>query len=644
MKIKSLISLAMVVCLLCSLTAAFSGVASAASYSATFEAEDASLWPNPNPAKPQVTKMNASTKIQLGSMEYQLTSGYSGTGAVAITNNPPESADLISFAIDVPSTGLYNVTFTSADVYKGETRKNALFVNGEYWNYFYSGQDTFKNDTISGVYLKSGYNILSIRRHSTCDGNIYFDKIKVELASDSVDFYNVQPVLSNPNSSATTKRLFSYLCDNYGKTTITGQFSNSATAVETKALQSATGKTPAILGFDLLNYTSCYAHYQPQNVQKLKVTQNIVDWVKNYNGIATVTWHWYAPYQYIKGSSWTSSFRNTSIYTKATSDHPMYLSTKRIMGGQDQEGYNLLLNDIDRIAAQIKILQQNDVPILFRPLHEAGGNETAASWFWWGQDKDSYIKLWKLIYDRFTDYYGLDNIIWVWNGQDPAWYPGDNYCDIIGWDVYPDSYDYTASSNRFWQSTNYVQNKSHLKMVTLSENGTMPSIDKMISNNTLWSYFCTWSGDYVCTSSGNYTEKYTAKTEANKLFNSTKTTTLDELPANLYSSYPIGATSYTLTKSASEKYQDPYNGGYIPSTDTDTHKDTNTDRPQPSGDRKYGDVNGDGYIDVTDIVLLRANIIGSRMIDADSLFYADVNADGTVDIIDVVMLRALIVG
>ena len=578
--LRKILSTVLVVSILATMTVGFSGTATAASFNQTYESENAVLGTNTNPDKPFVTKMTSTTSLQLGSMTYTIPAGYSGTGGVALTNGPAQTADLITFNVTVPSAGKYDITFTGVDIYGGEARKNALFVNGGYWDYFYSGADSWASDVIESVYLKAGDNKLTIRKSATCDGNTIVDKISVKTsATGSNDFYNVEPVLSNPKSNDTTKRLFSYLCDVYGEKTLTGQFSESADAMEAKAIYGATGQMPAIMGFDLMNYTSCYAHYLPSNVQKLKTTQNIIDWVKTDGGIATVTWHWYAPVQFIKDDKWTSSFRTTSLHTKATADHPIYFSLKNIMGGQDEAGYNALIKDIDMIAAQLKILQNNGVTVLWRPLHEAGGNETALSWFWWGQDKDSYLKLWKLVYDRLTDVHDLNNLIWVWNGQNPDWYPGDNYCDIIGWDVYPEPFDYTASSNRFWQSTDYPD--KHNKIVTLSENGTMPSLDQMIANNTMWSYFCTWSGEYVIKSSTTFAENYTSKAVVNALYNSDKTITLSELPSNLYTTYPIGKTTYTLTKSDSEKYKSPYGADPTPDTDTD-QGDSDTDVEIPS--------------------------------------------------------------
>ncbi len=104
-----------------------------------------------------------------------------------------------------------------------------------------------------------------------------------------------------------------------------------------------------------------------------------------------------------------------------------------------------LIRDIDAISEQLKILQDNNVTVLWRPLHEASGG-----WFWWGcRGKDAYQWLWNLMYERQTHYHKLNNLIWVWNGQDPDWYVGDDRCDIIGEDVYADARNYDAQAMRF---------------------------------------------------------------------------------------------------------------------------------------------------------------------------------------------------
>ena len=42
------------------------------------------------------------------------------------------------------------------------------------------------------------------------------------------------------------------------------------------------------------------------------------------------------------------------------------------------------------------------------------------------------------MYERMTNIHQLNNLIWVWTTEnnDPDWYPGDEYVDIIGRDIY----------------------------------------------------------------------------------------------------------------------------------------------------------------------------------------------------------------
>jgi mannan endo-1,4-beta-mannosidase len=82
----------------------------------------------------------------------------------------------------------------------------------------------------------------------------------------------------------------------------------------------------------------------------------------------------------------------------------------------------------------------NHIPVLFRPWHEHTG-----SWFWWGRDfctPDEYKALWRIVRTIF-DKKGVDNVLWVYSPDKVAdeadyreRYPGDEYVDILGADVY----------------------------------------------------------------------------------------------------------------------------------------------------------------------------------------------------------------
>lgn len=77
------------------------------------------------------------------------------------------------------------------------------------------------------------------------------------------------------------------------------------------------------------------------------------------------------------------------------------------------EGKSILLSDMDAVAKELQTLRDAKVPILWRPLHEASGG-----WFWWGDcSPDSYCELYRLMYEKFTKEYELDNLIFAFRGN-----------------------------------------------------------------------------------------------------------------------------------------------------------------------------------------------------------------------------------
>lgn len=78
-----------------------------------------------------------------------------------------------------------------------------------------------------------------------------------------------------------------------------------------------------------------------------------------------------------------------------------------------------------------------------------------------------------------------------------------------------------------------------------------------------------------------------------------------------------------------------------PSDDTDTESDTETDT-EPDVFLK-GDINNDGFVDIIDVAMARAHIVGNNTLDAEAIKRGDMNDDGIVDIVDVAMMRKYIV-
>ncbi len=138
--------------------------------------------------------------------------------------------------------------------------------------------------------------------------------------------------------------------------------------------------------------------------------------------------------------------------------------------------------DLKNMATYLKLLRDADIPVLWRPFHEASGG-----WFWWGKDAASFKALWVAMFDYFKAE-GLNNLIWVWTaqGNDEDWYPGEQYVDIIGRDIYGKTTaecvsDYASSA------ANYGHN-----MISLSECGTVGLISEQWAAGARWSWFMPW--------------------------------------------------------------------------------------------------------------------------------------------------------
>lgn len=320
-------------------------------------------------------------------------------------------------------------------------------------------------------------------------------------ATTPANSFNINATLVTANPTFEANALYQFLRNNYGKKLISGVMTLNSFD-ETDWLLKNTGKQPAIVGLDFMHCNRGYTWYnnnQPANDAKTW-------WAKN--GIPILVWHWRDP------SRTTESF-----YVKNTTDHTdgTTFDVTKINDPTSAE-YKAMLSDIDFVASQLKTLQDNKVPVLFRPLHEAAGG-----WFWWGKNGPACKKLYQVMYDRMVNYHGLKNIIWVWTREpnDDAFYPGDEYVDIVGRDIYKDG-DHTSQLAEFTALNTLYSSK---KMITLSETGSFPDPDNLIKDKAYWSWFMPWYGNYTESSTYNSLDLW------KKTFASDYVITLDEMPS-----------------------------------------------------------------------------------------------------------------
>jgi mannan endo-1,4-beta-mannosidase len=342
------------------------------------------------------------------------------------------------------------------------------------------------------------------------------NKIIGEPLMDSV-YQSVSTTLLNKNASQTTVNVMNYLAKQYGQKVISGQYCSHNNSIEVEAIFHDTGKYPALRGFDFIFSSLGSSFYTT------KETELAIEWWKK-GGLVTFSWHWFAPKEkssfYVKETEFDFSKGVTDINI---ANLPLTEIEELCNKGALTEECYLLVRDIDAISRELQILQENDITVLWRPLHEAAGG-----WFWWGnRGNDAYLWLWKLMVDRQTNYHKLNNLIWVWNGQNKDWYPGDDYCDIIGNDIYAEKHSYQSLKQEFVHTLEQAKGN---KITALSENGVMIDPDHMIADHVYWSWFNVWYGDFIIDKSGNIVDTYTEKSMVNKVYHHDLVITLDQLP------------------------------------------------------------------------------------------------------------------
>lgn len=138
--------------------------------------------------------------------------------------------------------------------------------------------------------------------------------------------------------------------------------------------------------------------------------------------------------------------------------------------------------DLANIATYLKLLKEADIPVIWRPFHEAAGG-----WFWWGKDAASFKAVWIAMFNYFKAE-GLDNLIWVYTAEpnDAEWYPGDAYVDIVGRDLY--NQDSAGCTTEF----NTVAATYGNKLIALSECGTVGTISEQWTSGAKWLWFMPW--------------------------------------------------------------------------------------------------------------------------------------------------------
>jgi hypothetical protein len=249
-----------------------------------------------------------------------------------------------------------------------------------------------------------------------------------------------------------------------------------------------TKKYPAAVCYDFIHI--CYS---PANWIDYTNITPVKQW-SDAGGIVQLMWHFNVPKA--EGSTDVTctpsetTFRAQNVFTTGSWENRWFYE------------------QMDKVVATLLKLQDAGIAATWRPFHEAAGNyyhnPSWGAWFWWGADgADTYKRLWTTMFDYFREK-GVHNLIWVWTTQnyngnsaeydnDAPYYPGDDYVDIIGRDLYGS----TAAQNE--QEYRELQGRYPDKMITLAEcavNGATPfsSVADLWNAGARWSWFMPWYG------------------------------------------------------------------------------------------------------------------------------------------------------
>ena len=186
-------------------------------------------------------------------------------------------------------------------------------------------------------------------------------------------------------------------------------------------------KTGHWVGIAGAEYSDWWKVYRTQNQRILSAELNphLIAHSQR-GGIVVLHWHPLSP-------------KNGTGSTEVIGHH----ADELLNPGQIHDNWMRLLNDA---AAGLRELRDNDVVVLWRPMH---GNNLG--WWWSTLGQEGYRRVWAHMVDYFSNTWGLDNILYFQSWYDVEGngrkYAGGDIVDIVGMDAIP-----TNTTSGLWDS------------------------------------------------------------------------------------------------------------------------------------------------------------------------------------------------
>lgn len=435
------------------------------------------------------TKYEAESATVSSEAKIVNSSGVSGTGYASL-----QEGSITFTGVTAETAGKYTLTIH----YKaGDFKANYLKVNGATAGTIDFAATTGWADITTAVTLKAGANTVAIEKYW---GWIDVDYIDISAYESKPFKLSANPV--TPNATESAVKLYNFLRENFGKKTISGIMTGDMSGYtlgadfkthdDVKYIYTRTGKYPALVGLDFLFATGPNAS-QGWNMEYTDKAISIAKGLWKAGGIPAFTWHWKDPLDK-KDAFYIQSAAGTNEYTDF--DFSTGFKSGTTEWDTESAAYKGIIADIDHIADYFLELQKDGVAGIFRPLHEAGGK-----WFWWSINSgEQFAALYRLVFDRMVKVKGVKNMIWVFNPEGStvsSWDPGSEYYDVLSIDIYNKDNDHSSNASSF---DKFKSASNSTKILALSENGPIPDVNNMHTDEAVWSWwmpwYSTWSGTW----------------------------------------------------------------------------------------------------------------------------------------------------
>lgn len=394
--------------------------------------------------------------------------GYTGEGFTYLTGGN------LGFSIEVPADGMYSIMVRGAQILDQGGRYQTVAVNGSEYHTTVPYADKWTDFDFGMVRLNKGENTIEFLNKY---GYMAIDNVTVSEA-EFPDLSKASAETCDPDATAETKALMSYLKSVYGKNILSGQqqiygggntistsirYDASADkCVDEKGVEyvidqeswdkdeqgnkfpwHCTGPDGQVYTYSTQNRNYTYNNYNKDVNLIMELTGKypaiqgfdfgsycpcyawddgvagrMIEWTNEKNGICTASWHVNVPTTMADYTLGEPLDFSKTTYSEKTD---FKTANCLVEGTVEYEYFQLCMKNL---AAELLKLQEAGVPVIFRPFHEAEGNPShtddpidgSGAWFWWAKEGAVvYKQLWNLLQDTLRDEYGLHNLIYEEN-------------------------------------------------------------------------------------------------------------------------------------------------------------------------------------------------------------------------------------